>query len=237
MPEFNYKGVCELMRVCLTSWQKPWKWREILKLAKDQFVHHITSNRGTSRNQPPCSQVLIPTGFPQILQRAFFFFFFAALSLHCYMGTFSSCGEQGLLSGCSAQASHCGAFSCCREQALEPRFRNCGSRAQLLRGMWDLSGPGIEPVTPALVGRFLTTGPPGESQKAVFYSVLFWNKLVLCNHSHSFQAFLAELSILLFEFFLFFLYSPTTNPDGFLIWEKPSGSLPSMSTWIRKHLQ
>ena len=29
--------------------------------------------------------------------------------------------------------------------------------------MWDLPGPGIEPVSPALVGGFLTTAPPGES--------------------------------------------------------------------------
>ena len=29
--------------------------------------------------------------------------------------------------------------------------------------MWDLSGPGIEPVTPALAGGFLTTAQPGKS--------------------------------------------------------------------------
>ena len=28
--------------------------------------------------------------------------------------------------------------------------------------MWDLSGPGIKPVSPALTGRFLTTGPSGK---------------------------------------------------------------------------
>ena len=28
--------------------------------------------------------------------------------------------------------------------------------------MWDLPGPGIEPVSPALAGRFLTTVPPGK---------------------------------------------------------------------------
>ena len=27
---------------------------------------------------------------------------------------------------------------------------------------WDLSGPGIEPMSPALAGRFLTTGPQGR---------------------------------------------------------------------------
>ena len=29
--------------------------------------------------------------------------------------------------------------------------------------MWDLPGPGIEPVFPALAGGFLTTAPPGKS--------------------------------------------------------------------------
>ena len=33
----------------------------------------------------------------------------------------------------------------------------------MLRGMWDLPGPGLEPVSPALAGRFLTTAPPGKS--------------------------------------------------------------------------
>ena len=28
--------------------------------------------------------------------------------------------------------------------------------------MWDLPGPGFEPVSPALAGSFLTTGPPGK---------------------------------------------------------------------------
>ena len=29
--------------------------------------------------------------------------------------------------------------------------------------MWDLPGPGLEPMFPALAGRFLTTVPPGKS--------------------------------------------------------------------------
>ena len=28
--------------------------------------------------------------------------------------------------------------------------------------MWDLPGPGMEPVSPALAGRFFTTEPPGK---------------------------------------------------------------------------
>ena len=44
-------------------------------------------------------------------------------------------------------------------------FSSCGTWAQLLCGMWDLPGPGIEPVFPALAGGFLTTAPPGKSLK------------------------------------------------------------------------
>ena len=32
----------------------------------------------------------------------------------------------------------------------------------MLRGMWDLPGPGLEPVSPALAGGFLTTASPGK---------------------------------------------------------------------------
>ena len=42
------------------------------------------------------------------------------------------------------------------------RLSNCGSRAQLLRGMWDLPRPGLKPMSPALAGRFSTTAPPGK---------------------------------------------------------------------------
>ena len=34
--------------------------------------------------------------------------------------------------------------------------------------MWDLPGPGLEPVSPALAGGFLTTAPPGRPPSMVF---------------------------------------------------------------------
>ena len=40
------------------------------------------------------------------------------------------------------------------------RALGCGVQASLARSMWDLPGPGIEPVCPALAGGFLTTGLP-----------------------------------------------------------------------------
>ena len=33
-----------------------------------------------------------------------------------------------------------------------------------VRGMWDLPRLGLEPVSPALAGGFLTTAPPGKSR-------------------------------------------------------------------------
>ena len=59
--------------------------------------------------------------------------------------------------------SRCTGFSSCGSRALEHRLSSHGAWAQLLRGMWDLPGPGLEPVSPALAGGFLTTAPPGKS--------------------------------------------------------------------------
>ena len=39
-----------------------------------------------------------------------------------------------------------------------------GAWASLLCGMWNLPGPGIEPVYPALAGGLPSTVPPGKSQ-------------------------------------------------------------------------
>ena len=51
-----------------------------------------------------------------------------------------------------------------RFPALEHRLNTYGQRSELLLGMRDLPGSGIEPDSPALVGRFFTTEPPGKSQ-------------------------------------------------------------------------
>ena len=38
-------------------------------------------------------------------------------------------------------------------------------------GMWDLPRPGLEPVSPALAGRFLTTAPPGKPHVTLLNAV------------------------------------------------------------------
>ena len=44
--------------------------------------------------------------------------------------------------------------------------------------MWDLPRPGLEPVSPALAGGFLTTSPPGKSPTNMifngWYLLVFW---------------------------------------------------------------
>ena len=65
-------------------------------------------------------------------------------------------------------SSRLAGFSSCGSQALECRLSSCGARAKLLRGMWDLPGLGLEPVSPALAGGFLSTVPPGKPTVNVF---------------------------------------------------------------------
>ena len=46
--------------------------------------------------------------------------------------------------------------------------------------MWDLPGPGLEPVSPALAGGFLTTTvPPGKSRGAFLSLQLKWEAALL----------------------------------------------------------
>ena len=56
----------------------------------------------------------------------------------------------------------CG-FFCFGAQALEHRLNSYGQWAELLWDMWGLLRLGIELESPALVGGFFTTEPPGKS--------------------------------------------------------------------------
>ena len=106
-------------------------------------------------------------------------FFFSSFSLFC----FGSLLLQGLslvmasrgysllwcmdfslrsFSCCRAGALGCMSFSSWGSRALEHRLSSCGARAYLLHGMWNLYRPGIEPMSPALAGGFLSTVPPGK---------------------------------------------------------------------------
>ena len=75
---------------------------------------------------------------------------------------FSLDAESWGYSLAAMQASCHTGFSCCGAQVLEHGLNSCGTWAWLLHGTWDLPGPGIEPVSPALAGRVFTTEPPGK---------------------------------------------------------------------------
>ena len=57
------------------------------------------------------------------------------------------------------------------------RLSNRGSWAQLLRSMWDPPRPGLEPVSPALAGRFSTTAPPGKPSTQFFLNSAIFPRL------------------------------------------------------------
>ena len=89
----------------------------------------------------------------------------AALGLHFCARAFSSCGKWGPLF-IAVRGPFTITASLVAEHRLQTRrLSTCGSRAQLLRGMWNLPGPGLEPVSPALAGGFLTTAPPGKPHR------------------------------------------------------------------------
>ena len=93
-----------------------------------------------------------------ILKQSFFIYFIiiiggVALSVLCCEQAFSSCSEQGLrFVGVHRFKS--------TDSAVEVHSLSSSAASGSF-----LVQPGIEPVSPALAGRFLTTGPPGKSLK------------------------------------------------------------------------
>ena len=134
------------------------------------------------------------------------YIFLAVLGLHCCAQAFSSCSKQGLLfvvvrglliavaclcCGARALGTQASVFmarglSSCGSRALQRRLSSCGAQAQLLHGMWDLPGPGLEPMSPAQADGFLTTAPPGKPPNIVFLKLFFLLLSLLFNTSNYF---------------------------------------------------
>ena len=92
----------------------------------------------------------------------------AVLDLRFCARAFSSCGKRGPLF-IAVRGPLTIAASLVADHRLQTRkLSNCGSRAHLLRGMWDLPRPGLEPASPALAGRLSTTAPPGKPKDVHF---------------------------------------------------------------------
>ena len=111
--------------------------------------------RGRAETQHPASE-----------QMYILALFLAVLGLHRYVRAFSSHCEWELLS--SARASHCNDFCCgawalgmetsvAAARGLQSGLSSCGTWASLPQSTWDVTRPGMEPVSPELAGGFLTT--------------------------------------------------------------------------------
>ena len=115
----------------------------------------------------------------------FIYLFLTTLGLHCCAQAFSSCNERGLLF-----VAVCGLLIAVASLAVEHGLQACG-----LQQLWHVGsvvvacglqstgsvvvahrlscstacgifpGPGLEPMSLALAGRFLTTAPPGKPQR------------------------------------------------------------------------
>ena len=90
------------------------------------------------------------------------------LGLRFCVTDFSSCGKRGPLFIAVLGPLIITASLVAEHRLQTRRLSNCGSRAQLLRGMWDLPRPGLEPVSPALAGGLSTSAPPGKPHIYVF---------------------------------------------------------------------
>ena len=107
------------------------------------------------------------------------------------MRAFSSCGERGLLFvavhwlliavaccrawalGAQASVVVARGLGSCGLQALEHRLSICGARASLLHSMWDLPGPGLEPVSPCIGRQILNHCTTREAPLKMFLMIIF----------------------------------------------------------------
>ena len=127
---------------------------------------HVGSSQTRARTRVPCisRQILNHCA----TREALFFFFklinllLAVLGLRFCVRAFFSCGKRGPLFIAVHGPLTIAASLVAGHRLQTRRLSNCGSRAQLLRGTWDLPRPGLEPVSPVLAGRFSTTVPPGK---------------------------------------------------------------------------
>ena len=110
----------------------------------------------------------------------FIYLFLAVLGLRFCARAFSSCGKWGPLF-IAVRGPLTTAASLVAEHRLQTRrLSSCGSRTQSPRGMWDPPRPGLEPVSPALAGRFPTTASPGKPLSSAFEEECSKGHLTCC---------------------------------------------------------
>ena len=109
--------------------------------------------------EPQRVRLLLATSFFLILIICWLPWVFAAV---CRL--FSSCKAHEPCFSCSPQAPRCGGFSLQSTRSrVERALEQLCAWAQLPHSKQSPPGPGMEPMSPALLGGFPTTEPPGRS--------------------------------------------------------------------------
>ena len=148
------------------------------------------------------------------------YLFLAVLGLHFCVRAFSSFSERGPLFIAVRRPLTVVASLIAEHRLQTHKLSSCGSRAQLLRGMWDLPRPGLEPVSPALAGRFSTTAPPGKPSRVFFISeiVLYifdWIIFIISTSLLKWSTFI--LILFLYSFSIIFITNFLNPVSGRLI--------------------
>ena len=105
----------------------------------------------------------------------FIYLFLAVLGLHFCVRAFSSCGERGPLFIVVRGPLTVTASLVAEHRLQTCRLSNCGSWAQLLRGMWDLPRPGLEPMSPCIGRQILNHCATREAREVIILTeVLFF---------------------------------------------------------------
>ena len=131
------------------------------------------------------------------------------LGLRFCARAFSSCGERGPLFIVVHGPLTIAASLAAEHRLQTRRLSSCGSGAYLLCSMWDLPRPGLEPVSPALAGRFSTTAPPGKPNPFTF-KVIIDN---VCSYYH----FLNCFGFVFVGLFLLLCFLPREIPLAFVV--------------------
>ena len=140
----------------------------------------------------------------------------AVLGLRFCARAFSSCGKRGRLFIAVRGPLTIAAPPAAGHRLQTRRLSNCGARAQLLRGVWDLPRPGSEPVSPALAGRFSTTAPPG---KPLIFLLLDMSSLCILHKSLSSEIWFASIFSCLWLVFSF-SWTASTKEQKCFVWMK-----------------
>ena len=102
----------------------------------------------------------------------------ALVAVHGFLIMVASLVAQHGLQGVWASVTVVHGLSSCGSWAQKNRLNSCGTWVQLFHSMWDLPGPGVKPVFPALVGDSLPLSHQGLLTLNVLLFLMFY--VLLC---------------------------------------------------------